>query len=433
MDEAAEKADAVQGAEELARVVRAPTLIQHLELKCIECIRDSSKSIPPAVCWLQLDQVHSLRDQLGFSGLGQLLHAVHERIRAQLGPEDLTARFGFEALGILLHAGESERDYKVDAANMLKAVNRNLFELGDHAVAVTCTIVIAPALESLRPAERNLVQVTKMAEMISSQGGNRWEVDLDQSHTDETSARLFRHLQQALKDDQIRVVYQPLLATSGEEVERIQILPRIENSKGELIPAAAFVPIAAEGGVLQDLDRWMFRFAVRLLEHRCSRGEELPRLFINQCTALIDDEDRLKELLETVETLEPSQRRLVLEFNILELKPRLKSAKSALSAIQEAGLAVSLTHIDEKVPQAVLLKHLPCNFLRMKANFARRLLDDETLFERFNEFAEAVHAKDRRIIVPMLEHADEVAQIWKMDVDLIQGNFIQAAGELESP
>lgn len=429
MNEIAEHIDATGAADTLARVVRAPTLIQHLELKCTECIRNSGAAIPPAVCWIQLDQSQILRDQLGFTGLGKLLHAMHERIRAQLGATDLTARFGFDALGILLDAAGGKRDYKADAANMLKAINRNLFELEEHAVAATCSIAIAPALESLRPAEANLVQVARRAEQISTDGGNRWDVELERTHAGESSARLFHHLHEALTDNTIKVVSQPLLATSGEDIERIQILPRLEDSEGALITAANFVPIAAERGILQDLDAWMIRFAVRLLEHRNRAGDELPLLFVNQSAKLIDEPERIERLSAAIEGLEANQRRLVLEFNILDLKPRLKSARSALSQLKKAGFSISLTHVDEKVPKSVLLTHLPCDYLRMKANFARRLVDDDGLVERFGQFSKAMHDGGRKIIVPMLERSEEVAQIWKMDVDLIQGNFIQAAGD----
>ncbi len=72
---------------------------------------------------------------------------------------------------------------------------------------------------------------------------------------------------------------------------------------------------------------------------------------------------------------------------------------------------------------------LPANYLRMKADFAHRLLDDQELTERFEAFASAARSARRKLIVPMLEDAEEVSRIWQMDVDLIQGNFIQQPSE----
>ncbi|MDT8439285.1 MAG: EAL domain-containing protein [Wenzhouxiangellaceae bacterium] len=413
----------------LARVVRAPTLIQHLELKCVECVRNPGDSLPPAVGWILLDQSASLREQLGFTGLAQLLHAVHERVRGQLSSEDLTARFGFDALGLLLASQNGDRDYRDVAAALLKAVNRNLFELGDQAVAVTCSIAIAPALESLRPAESNLVRSARKAEKIAEDGGNRWEVEALQHTVDESPARLYKQLHHAIEGDTLRVVCQPLLATSDDDAERIQILPRLEDADGKLIPAAKFIPLAAERGILEQLDAWMVRFAIRLLSRRNREGDQLPTLFLHQSITVVDDPDARARLLEDVGELQTEPGRLVLEFDILELKPRLKTARTALAELQKSGIRIALTSIDEKIPEAVVLRHLPADYLRMKANFARRLVHDEALAERFRAFAKLTHDAGRLLIVPMLENAEEVARIWEMDVDLIQGNFIEAAGD----
>jgi EAL domain-containing protein (putative c-di-GMP-specific phosphodiesterase class I) len=76
-----------------------------------------------------------------------------------------------------------------------------------------------------------------------------------------------------------------------------------------------------------------------------------------------------------------------------------------------------------------LLKHLPADYLRMKSDFAHRVLDDAALAARFEAFAKAARAAGRKLIVPMLEDAEEVSRIWQMDVDLIQGNFIQQPSE----
>jgi EAL domain-containing protein (putative c-di-GMP-specific phosphodiesterase class I) len=225
------------------------------------------------------------------------------------------------------------------------------------------------------------------------------------------------------------VVFQPLLATSGPETNRFQVLPRLANTDGSLIPAARFVPIAAARGVLPALDQWMIAHILRLIRDRHNRGDEPAWYFINQSPALVDDPKFMTWFENELATIESERRRLVVEFNIIELKARLREARPALSKLRELGVGVSLAGIDEKVPEAVMLKHIPCDFLRMKADFARRVLVDDELADRFQKFAQAAHKADRQLVVPMLENAEAVSRIWQMDVDLIQGNFIQQPSE----
>ncbi|MBS3744458.1 MAG: EAL domain-containing protein [Wenzhouxiangellaceae bacterium] len=413
----------------LARVVRSPTLISHLTEQCRKARKSGGSAFPPAVGWITLDEAANHRDDIGFSGLEKLVHAAHERARVQLAGGDVTARFGLDAIGVLLDSEGGDRDFEADASALHKAINGSLFEIGEHTIAATVTVCIRPVREALRPAEMNLVRAARAAEQLSAAGGNRFEVGAGDAEEADTPGTLLGQLTKALRDNSLKVVFQPLLATSGPEVERIQLLPRLKGSDGTLIPAARFIPVAAERGVLPAVDHWMIAHAIRLLQKRADSGAELPTLFLNQSPALVDDEKFARWLSEQVETLDRGQRKIVLEFNIRELKPRIRDARTVLAGLQKLGIGISLTGIDERVPEVVLLKHLPADYLRMKADFAHRLLDNAELTERFEAFARAARAAGRKLIVPMLEDAEEVSRIWQMEVDLIQGNFIQQPSE----
>ena len=417
----------------LSRVVRLPTLSSHLARQCRAAWKSGGSAFPPAVGWVVLDEATSHRDQIGFSGLEKLIHAVHERARAQLASADITARSGLDAIGLMLDSEGGDRDFEALADALQKAINNSLFELGEHMIAATISVCIRPVREGIRPSELNLVRAARAAEQLSHDGGNRFEVGAGDGDGDEdkleTQGNLLGQLTKALRDNSLKVVFQPLLATSGPEIERTQLLPRLTGPDGELIPAAQFIPVAAARGVLPAVDHWMIAFSVRLLRQRAKAGVELPTLFLNQSPALIDDNKFKRWLVEQVESLQHEHRCLVLEFNILDVKPRLRDARRVFAGLRKLGIGISLTGIDEKVPEAVLLKHLPADYLRMKADFAQRMLDNRELTGRFEAFASAARTAGRKLIVPMLEDAEAVSRIWQMDVDLIQGNFIQQPSE----
>jgi len=415
--------------EGLARVVRAPTLIAQLDQLCRKAWQGGGSAFPPAVCWVLLDDSAGHRGQAGFSGLEKLMHAIHERVRAQLDAVDISARFGLDAIGIILDSRGGDRDLENDAASLKKAINNNLFEIGDHMIAATISIVIRSVHEGLRPAEANLVRAAQAAEKLAAAGGNRYEIGSARDGGADAPATLLGQLTKALRDNSLKVVFQPLLATSGPERERIQLLPRLTGPDGALIPAARFIPVAAERGVLPAVDHWMIAHAVGMLKRRVDSGGETPTLFLNQSPAIIDDPKFLHWLVEQLETLESDRRGLVLEFNILDLKPRIRHAREIFAKLQKLKIGISLTGIDEKIPEIVLLKHLPADYLRMKSDFAHRILADQGLAERFETFAKSARAVGRKLIVPMLEDAEEVSKIWQMEVDLIQGNFIQQPSE----
>lgn len=413
----------------LARVVRSPTLIKQLDERCRKASKGGGSAFPPAVCWIVLDEASGHRDEIGFTGLEKLIHAIHERVRVQLDSADITARFGLDSIGVILDSEGGDRNLEADAGKLKRAINGNLFEIGENTIAATASIVVQPVSEALRPPEANLVHAARAAERLSAEGGNRVEIGAGSADDADAPGKLLGQLTKALRDNSLKVVFQPLLATSGPEKERIQLLPRLAGPDGTLIPAARFIPVAAARGVLPAVDHWMIAHAIKILQRRVKAGTEIPTLFLNQSPAIIDDEKFFNWVAEQVESLQQDQRRLVFEFSVRDLKPRIREAREVLARLQALGIEVSLTAIDEKVPEIVLLKHLPADYLRMKADFAHRVLEDEALAVRFEDFAGAARAAGRKLIVPMLEDADEVSRIWQMDVDLIQGNFIQQPAE----
>ncbi|NKI36608.1 EAL domain-containing protein [Wenzhouxiangella sp. XN79A] len=416
--------------EGMARVVSATTLIGELEKRCKQARAAGGSLVPVAVAWIQLDEMQAHRNQVGFTGLERLMRAIHDRIRTQLDPPDVTARFGLNSIGVLLDPEDGERDYADLGTGLLRTISGSLFEFGEQALAATISIAIRPANEQLRVPEANLVGVARMAERLSAAGGNRTEVAAAEANdSGNASSSLLAQLTKALRDNSLRVVFQPLLATTGPEADRFQVLPRLIGSDGSLIPAARFIPVAAARGVLPALDQWMIAHVLGLIRDRIARGDEPAWYFINQSSALVDDPKFLAWFEAELTRLPAEQRTLVVEFNILELKARLREAREALAKLRDLGIGVSLTGIDEKVPEAVMLKHIPCDYLRMKADFARRVLAEKDLAERFQKFAHSAHHAERKLVVPMLEDAEAVSRIWQMDVDLIQGNFIQQPSE----
>ena len=271
-----------------ARVVRPPTMIRRLDERCRTAWQQGGSAFPAGVCWILLDEVGDHRDQIGFSGLDKLLHAIHERVRMQLDASDLTARFGLAAIAVIMDSKGGERDFQADAEAILRAINGSLFEIDDHSIVATTSIAIRALRESMKPPEQNLVAAARAAERLSGLGGNRMELSGGPTETGEESpGTLLGQLTKALKNNTLKVVYQPLLATSGTEHERLQLLPRLIGTDGQLIPAARFIPVASERGVLPALDHWMIGHAINLLRQWSEQGREIPTLFLNQSPGTI--------------------------------------------------------------------------------------------------------------------------------------------------
>lgn len=394
-------------------------------------IGDRRNTAPTAaVAWVQTDDRPAHLERLGFRGLLRLEKAVGERILANLGPGDVGTKFPGPAIGVLLELESGQRDIGQWAADTVRAVSGELFEWDDQAVAATVSIGLCVVDSNVSEgADQALREAAGLAEALTASGGNRAKIwQLPRSHDDDRARLILRHLVEALKSNALRVVYQPIMAVGDSEKSRYQLLPRLAGPDGRLIAAAEFVPQAAVRGVLPVLDRWMLGRAVQILRGQ-SADTSIMCIFLAQSSALIDDPKFLAWLVKQLKAKPELARRLVLEFSIADIQARLKPALGVLTTLKGHGLEICIGGVDENSPEELLLEHVPADYLRMAPAFTKQLLAKEAVSRRYRQFAIRARAAGRSIIIPMLEDAESVARVWQMDVDLIQGNFIQEPRE----
>lgn len=370
---------------------------------------------PPAAGWVLVDDGRERRDQLGFRGIEKLMTWLHAGIESHLEDADVSARMGATAIALLLDPAGGARDFGAWARDLQKRIQGELFEYGEHALRISTSIGLCQFSRNIPSAEETLLQAARDAEATTS------------GHPEGDERYLMNLLLEALRADAIKIVFQPLISVSEEDIPRYQVLPRLTGEDGELIPAARFIPIAARHGVLPALDRRMLSRGIGFLENR---GAQSPtQLFINQSTALIDDPGLLKWVNRRLEQSPEIARGLVLEFRLGDLLSRLEAARETFINLRDLGIGICVAGADENTSHKVVLDELPCDYIRMAPGFGDRLQAESELPAQFDEFAGKARGDGRKIIIPMLENAESVARVWRANVDLVQGNFIQRPRE----
>jgi len=385
----------------------------------------------PVVGWVVLDDRRGHWERLGLGGLLRLEKAVHERVLDQLEPGDFAMAVPERATAVLLSPDQGGREFGQWAAETMRAVNGELFDWEDQTVAASVSIGLCAFSSALREAEKALLEAARVAEGITARGGNRSKLHQPESPVpDERASAILKALLEAIKSDKLTVVYQPLFSVNDDNDQIYQMLPRMVAADGKLIAASEFVPHAAARGMLPALDHWMLGRALQELKARSGKDAGF-RVFLIQSPALIDDPKFLAWLAEQLAPAPHLAGRLVLEFGIGDLQTRLKHVRTVLAELRKLGLGICIGGVHEAVPEELLLEHLPADYLRMAPDFVKRLLAHENVSLHYQQFVPRARAAERKTIVPMLEDAGSVARIWQMDVDLIQGNFIQ--DPLEQP
>lgn len=379
------------------------------------------------VILVRIDRAAIVRDQLGFAGLNQLLRHVRKHVVDVLDGAVEATRFDWSSL-ILFLPDTPGPEFDRAAESVFSSLADSCHEVGSDEVALTVSMAHARFDHRFTQVDELLLPLVRRIERIEEVGGNALEQvrpGISASKARDSGDHMLGLLMEALRTDSMKVVFQPLLATSGHEsTESFQMLPRLAAGDGKLITAAEFLPAAREASLLPVLDRWMTVYASRLL--RGPLADRDVRLFINQSEALLADGERREWLSSQIASEPRLAGRFVLEIPLEDAMAHLHGAAQLLEIARERDIGICLSHVDEHSRWSLLTGELAVDFVRMSPGFVTRLTSEPSLEERFLELSEPVRERGVRIIMPMIEDPKTAASMWRSGADFMQGNMIQA-------
>ncbi|MFZ0148437.1 MAG: EAL domain-containing protein [Xanthobacteraceae bacterium] len=187
-------------------------------------------------------------------------------------------------------------------------------------------------------------------------------------------------LRQAIKNDELHVVYQPIVNPSGKRVVGVETLARwIHPVQGE-IPPARFIPIAEHSGLIVELGEYILRRA-------CLDGRNWPGLAVSVNVSPL--QFRRPDFVEAIERIlsetafEPN--RLELELTESTLLGNLESAELSMLRLKGLGVCFALDDFGTGYSSLLYLRRFPFDKLKIDSSFVRSI-------EKAADAAAIVHA-----------------------------------------
>ncbi len=215
-----------------------------------------------ALLLLDLDRFKEVNDALGDDAGDRLLQTAAQRVREQLGPSDVAARFAGDEFAVLQRAGTScER--AVELAHRLVEAIQQPFRLdADVTVEVDGSVGVA-----LAPCHaRDVAGLARCADvaMYASKRGTEPVRLYDQSADPHSLRRLVATtaIRRAIQEGQLELAYRPKFALANGRIVGAEALLRWDHPEHGPIPPAEFVPLAEQTGSAVPLTQWTIRTAL---------------------------------------------------------------------------------------------------------------------------------------------------------------------------
>ncbi|RPJ57683.1 MAG: EAL domain-containing protein, partial [Acidobacteria bacterium] len=378
-----------------------------------------------AVCFLDLDGFKAVNDACGHLAGDELLRQLSGLMRDRMRARDTLARLGGDEFGVLLEHCGLARAARV-ADKIRAAITGHRFTWGEATYRVGVSIGIVPTRVGGRP--REILRAADSACYVAKRGGgNRVQVqDLRPPSAGRSSEREWlRKVRHAAEEDRFRLYAQPLMALAGGNgaIPRLELLLRLDDGSGELVPPAGFLPVARRHGLMPQVDEWVVRRAAEGLAgwQRAHPGANPPTVAVNLADETVAGGDAMAVISRVLAAAGITTTALCLEIGESAVVADPTRAADLLRALRAAGCQTAVEHCGTGMAAFTLLQGLALDYLKIAGHVVRGLVRDPVsriLAAALNQIG---HSLGLRTIGTEAEDEGAVAALREIGVDLVQG------------
>jgi diguanylate cyclase (GGDEF)-like protein/PAS domain S-box-containing protein len=214
----------------------------------------------PVVLFIDLDRFKAVNDSHGHAFGDELLRETAQRFLTAVRSGDTVARLGGDEFAILLEQGRPAAEADAIAERLLAALGVPCV-LGDQRVRISASIGMAVGEAGSTAA--SLVRDADIAMNGAKAAGKaqllRFDAEMRAAAVER--ARLENDLDDAIEQEQFRLVYQPVMDLATRTLVGFEALLRWDHPVLGPVPPGDFVPIAESAGRMAELGRWVLRQA----------------------------------------------------------------------------------------------------------------------------------------------------------------------------
>ena len=315
-----------------------------------------------ALVLLDLDGFKAVNDRHGHAAGDALLAAVGRRLLACARADDVVCRLGGDEFAVVVRDVPDEEQALLAARRFVRAAATG-GEGGWHAGVGASAGVRLVAGES-----PSTVLVDADAALYAAKDAGRgrtvlWQPQLRQDALEQEA--LVEDLRQALAEDALHLVFQPVVDIRTRRVVAVEALARWRHPERGDVPPTVFVAAAERAGDVADLTRWALRTACR---HARSWPETLT-VGLNISAAQLNDEGVVDDVRTALHDAGLHPGRVVLEVTETFAVQDLPRARETLQQLSDLGVRLALDDFGTGYSSLTHAQTLPFDVLKIDRSF----------------------------------------------------------------
>jgi diguanylate cyclase (GGDEF)-like protein len=366
--------------------------------------------------YLDLDGFKEVNDAYGHAVGDSLIRAVSAGLSVLVGEDAALSRIGGDEFAIVFFGPEAEARAISVAEAILDFLGEPL-TLGERVVAVGCSLGLAVSSEGGIDGGE-LTRQADMAMYASKDGGRgRWTAYHPQMDEErETRNQMALDLRAAIENDEITVVYQPVVDSATFELVSVEALARWNRKGHGPVAPDIFIPIAETSGLID-------RLGLSVLRQSLAQLTQWPglKLSVNVSPGQFRDPAFTGHVADLFKEAGIDPHRVVLEMTETYFIQNPERARNVLERLRKIGLQIALDDFGAGFSSVGYLRQFGFDRMKIDKSLVQSLGDGHKAVEMLQATVALARSLDVPVTAEGVETDQQAVNLRLAGCDQLQG------------
>lgn len=384
---------------------------------------------PLDIYYLDLDSFKRVNDIHGRSSGDSLLKSVSKQLRTLTGANGFLSRVGEDEFVIIKRA-RVDADLKERSRNLvtfakrIQAVFKTPFHLEKATYLCTTSIGIANYPLDGETAEELIKSAETAMYEAKQKGKNQYQLCTPEQNAQlRHENELLHHLQEALKNNEFELFYQPQVSLKTGMIVGAEALIRWRSPQFGFMMPSVFVPLVEQIDMINQVGDWVLNAACEQSVEWFQKGHTSTRMAVNLSLTQFRQPDFIYKVASAINRSGITPNLLELEITESVAMSEPDHVISTLNALKTLGVKIAIDDFGTAYSSLSRIKTLPIDRIKIDREFILGLPEnqqDQAVTKTIILLGKMLNLE---LIAEGVETVEQVGFLQEQNCDEVQGYY----------